>query len=71
MAPFSTQNSTEWDTDLFFKNQWDISRKAESVFGVGPAWVHLRKDGKSSNVVAEELQGREERDADGAAHICS
>jgi hypothetical protein len=57
VSPFYTRNSTEWDTDLLFKKPWDISRKSEFMLGVGPEWVHLRKDGSTSNSIAGELPG--------------
>jgi hypothetical protein len=57
VSPFYTRNSTEWDTDLLFKKPWDISQKAEFMLGVGPEWVHLTKDGKTSNSIAAELAG--------------
>lgn len=57
VSPFYTRNSTEWDTDLLFKKPWDISRKAEFMLGVGPEWVHLRKDRNTSDSIAGELAG--------------
>src|SRR5579863_7972658 len=49
VSPFYTRKSTEWDTDLLFKKPWTISRKAEFMVGVGPAWVHVRQNGKVTN----------------------
>jgi hypothetical protein len=57
VSPFYTRNSTEWDTDLLFKKPWDISRKSEFMLGVGPEWVRLRMNGKTSNSIAGELAG--------------
>jgi hypothetical protein len=57
VSPFYTRNSTEWDTDLLFKKPWDISRKSEFMLGIGPEWVHLRMNGKTSNSIAGELAG--------------
>jgi hypothetical protein len=57
VSPFYTRNSTEWDTDLLFKKPWDISRKSEFMLGVGPEWVHLRMNGKTSDSIAGELTG--------------
>jgi hypothetical protein len=54
---FYTRNSTEWDTDLLFKKPWTLSRKAEFMFGVGPEWVHLKQNGKTSNSIAGEMAG--------------
>jgi hypothetical protein len=51
VSPFYTRNSTEWDTDLFFKKPWTLSRKAEFMLGVGPEWVHLNQNGKASNSI--------------------
>ena len=55
MSPFYTRNSTEWDTDLLFKKPWTISSKAEFMLGVGPQWVYLRQNGKTTNSVAGEV----------------
>jgi hypothetical protein len=57
VSPFYTRRSTEWDTDLLFKKPWTISRKAEFMLGVGPEWVHLHQNGKTSNSLAGELAG--------------
>ncbi len=57
VSPFLTRKSTEWDTDLLFKKPWTISHKAEFMLGVGPEWVHLRQDGKTSNSISGELAG--------------
>ena len=55
VSPFYTRNSTEWDTDLLFKKPWTISRKAEFMLGIGPQWVYLRQNGKTTNSVAGEV----------------
>jgi hypothetical protein len=57
VSPFYTRNSTEWDTDLLFKKPWTISRKAEFMLGVGPEWVHLNQNGRTSNSIAGEVAG--------------
>jgi hypothetical protein len=57
VSPFFTQSSTEWDTDLLFKKPWTISRSAEFMMGLGPEWVHLRQNGKTSNSIAGEVAG--------------
>ena len=57
VSPFYTRNSTEWDTDLLFKKPWTLSRKAEFMMGVGPEWVHLKQNGKTTNSVAGEVAG--------------
>jgi hypothetical protein len=57
VSPFYTRNSTEWDTDLLFKKPWTLSRKAEFMLGVGPQWVYLRQNGKTSNSIAGEVAG--------------
>jgi hypothetical protein len=54
-SPFYTRNSTEWDTDLLFKKPWTLLRKAEFMLGVGPEWVHLKQNGKTTNSVAGEV----------------
>ena len=57
VSPFYTRTSTEWDTDLLFKKPWTLSRKAEFMLGIGPEWVHLRQNGKSSDSIAGEVAG--------------
>jgi hypothetical protein len=57
VSPFYTRNATEWDTDLLFKKPWTLSRKAEFMFGIGPEWVHLQQNRKTSNSIAGELAG--------------
>jgi hypothetical protein len=57
VSPFYSRNSTEWDTDLLFKKPWTISRNAEFMLGIGPEWIYLRQNGKTSNSVAGELAG--------------
>ncbi|MGA2252789.1 hypothetical protein [Terracidiphilus sp.] len=57
VSPFYTHKSTEWDTDLLFKKPWTLSRKAEFMAGIGPEWIHLSQNGKSSNSIAAELAG--------------
>src|SRR3984957_3842367 len=57
VSPFYTRKSTEWDTDLLFKKPWTLSRKAEFMLGVGPQWVHLSQNGKTTDSFAAELAG--------------
>src|SRR6202008_2455454 len=57
VSPLYTRNSTEWDTDLLFKKPWTISRKAEFMLGIGPEWIYLKQNGKTSNAIAGELAG--------------
>jgi len=57
VSPFYTRKSTEWDTDLLFKKPWTLSRKAEFMLGVGPEWVYLRQNGRTSNSIAGEVAG--------------
>jgi hypothetical protein len=57
VSPFYTRNSTEWDTDLLFKKPWTLSPKAEFMFGIGPEWVHLSQNGKTSNSISAEIAG--------------
>jgi hypothetical protein len=57
VSSFFTHNSTEWDTDLLFKKPWTLSHKAEFMLGVGPEWVHLRKNATTSNSISGELAG--------------
>ena len=55
VSPFYTKHSTEWDTDLLFKKPWTLSRKAEFMLGVGPEWVHLKQNGRTTNSIAGEV----------------
>jgi hypothetical protein len=57
VSPFYTRNATEWDTDLLFKKPWTISPKAEFMLGIGPEWVYLRQNGKTTNSIAGEVAG--------------
>ncbi len=57
VSPFYTRNTAEWDTDLLFKKPWTLSRKAEFMLGVGPEWVHLRQNGRTTNTFAAEIAG--------------
>ena len=57
VSPFFTRNSTEWDTDLLFKKPWTLSKTAEFMFGIGPEWVHVRQEGKTTNSAAGEVAG--------------
>jgi hypothetical protein len=57
VSPFYTKHSTEWDTDLLFKKPWTFSRKAEFMLGVGPQWVHLKQNGRTTNSIAGEMAG--------------
>ncbi len=57
VTPFYTRNSSEWDVDLLFKKPWTLSRKAEFMLGVGPEWVHVHENGKTTNSIAGELAG--------------
>ena len=57
VSPFYTRNSTEWDSDLLFKKPWTISPKAELMLGIGPEWVHLTQNGKSTTSIAGEVAG--------------
>ena len=57
VSPFYTRNSTEWDTDLFFKKPWTLSSEAVFMIGAGPEWVHLKQAGKVSNSISGEIAG--------------
>jgi hypothetical protein len=57
VSPFFTHSSTEWDMDLLFKKPWTLSRKAEFMLGVGPEWVHLRRNLTTTNTVSGEVAG--------------
>ena len=47
-------HSTEWDTDLLFKKPWDLSKRVEFMFGVGPEWIRTREFGVTTNSVGGE-----------------
>lgn len=48
------RHSTEWDADLLFKKPWSLSKKVEFMFGLGPEWVRVSKNGLTANSVAGE-----------------
>ena len=50
-TPTFINRSTEWDTDLLFKNPWTLSKKVEFMFGVGPEWIRIRESGITTNAV--------------------
>ena len=54
VTPLFVRHSTEWDTDLLFKKPWTLSKKAEFMLGAGPEWVHLTKNGATTNSVSGE-----------------
>jgi hypothetical protein len=55
VTPTFSHRSTEWDTDFLFKKPWTLSKKVEFMFGVGPEWIHIRKNGITTNSVAGEI----------------
>ena len=57
VSPFFTRSSTEWDTDLLFKKPWTLSSKAEFMFGIGPEWVYVKQNGRTTNSLAGEVAG--------------
>ncbi len=57
VTPLFTAHSTEWDVDLLFKKPWTLSPKVEFMFGVGPEWVHARKNGITTNSISGEAVG--------------
>ena len=48
------RHSTEWGTDLVFKKPWDLSKKVEFMLGLGPEWVHAKKDGTTTDTISAE-----------------
>ena len=54
VTPLFRRHSTEWDIDVLFKKPWTLSKKMEFMIGVGPAWVHTRKYGVTTNSVSGE-----------------
>jgi len=55
VTPLFAMHSREWDTDLLFKKPWDITKRFELMLGVGPAWVHSRNFGITTNSVSAEV----------------
>ncbi len=55
VTPLFSKHTTEWDIDLLFKKPWTLSKKAEFMLGVGPAWVHSTKYGITTNSVSGEV----------------
>jgi hypothetical protein len=54
VTPLFTRHSTEWDIDVLFKKPWTLSKNTEFMIGAGPAWVHTRKYGVTTNSVSGE-----------------
>ena len=54
VTPLFSRHTTEWDLDLLCKKPWTLSKKMEFMIGVGPAWVHTRKFGVTTNSVSGE-----------------
>jgi hypothetical protein len=54
VTPTFAHHSTEWDTDLLFKKPWTLSKKVEFMAGLGPEWIHVRKNRMTTNSVAAE-----------------
>ena len=53
-TPLFGRHSKEWDTDLLFKKPWDLSKKVEFMFGVGPEWVHTKENNTTRNSIGAE-----------------
>ena len=51
-----SSTSTEWDLDLIFKKPWTLSKKAELMAGIGPAWVHTNDPALTANSVSAEAE---------------
>jgi hypothetical protein len=54
VTPLFARRSTEWDVDLLFKKPWTLSKKAEFMVGIGPAWDHARQNGMTRHSFALE-----------------
>ena len=52
VTPLFSHGSTEWDSDLLFKKPWDLSKRVEFMFGVGPSWIHTTQNGATTNSFA-------------------
>jgi hypothetical protein len=54
MTPSFGHHTTEWASDLLLKKPWTLSRTVEFMAGIGPAWIHTREPGTTTNSVAGE-----------------
>ena len=54
VTPSFGHHTTEWATDLLFKKPWTLSATVEFMAGIGPAWIHTRESGTTTNSVAGE-----------------
>jgi hypothetical protein len=50
-----SRHGSERDIDLLFKKPWNLSKKAELMFGAGPAWVRSKQSGVVTNAFAGEV----------------
>ena len=57
VTPLFSRGQREWDTDLLFKKPWTLSKKVEFMAGIGPEWVNIRQNGKTTNSPAFEAAG--------------
>jgi hypothetical protein len=55
VTPLFSRHSREWDVDPIFKKPWTLSKKMEFMIGVGPAWIHTRQNGVTTNSFSAEL----------------
>ena len=55
VTPLFGRHSREWDVDLLFKKPWTISKRMEFMLGVGPAWIHTRQNGVTTNSFSAEI----------------
>ena len=51
----SAPSSPEWSADFLVKKPWDLTKTAEFMVGIGPEWVHARKNGLGINSLAGEV----------------
>ena len=51
----SAPHSTEWSADFLLKKPWDLTKMIEVMVGIGPEWVHTRKNGAGINSLAGEM----------------
>jgi hypothetical protein len=54
VTPTFATHATEWETDFLLKKPWTFSPNVEFMPGAGPAWIHERASGVTTNSVSVE-----------------
>jgi hypothetical protein len=55
IASLFGHHSREWSADFLLKKPWDLTKTVEFMVGIGPEWVHTRRNGVYTNSVAGEV----------------